>query len=167
MCRILCDSLLRKIEEQIERSAHLADLLPDEARLLPLSAFDNWTAGDLLSHLIACMAGFCAALYAADRGRLAHFPRLRELPKIPSMDAREFRARSEIFSAHIQEAFALLDDAGLGQVIPTVFVPSGQTLMTLLLGNLEHLINHKRQLFDFLKSRKVTVGTADLYRLPA
>jgi hypothetical protein len=166
MRRILCDSLLLKIEEQIERSAHLADLLPDDARHLPLGEFDNWTAGNLLGHLLACMAGFCAALYAADKERLAHFPRLRELPVIPSMVPREFRAGAEIFSAHIAEAFALLDDAALGQMIPTVFVPSGQTLMTLLLGNLEHLINHKRQLFDFLKRQRVTIGTADLYKLP-
>jgi hypothetical protein len=166
MGHTLCDSLLLKIEEQIERSAHLADLLPDETRQLPLSAFDDWTACDLLGHLIACTAGFCAALYAADKERLAHFQRLRELPKIPSMDSRQFRARAEIFGAHIREAFALLDDAALGQIIPTVFVPSGQTLMTLLLGNLEHLINHKRQLFEFLKRQKIAVGTGDLYKLP-
>jgi hypothetical protein len=166
MGHTLCDSLLLKIEEQIERSAHLADLLPDEARQLPLSEFDHWTAGDLLGHLIACMAGFCAALYAADKERLAHFQSLRQLPKIPSMYPRQFRARAEIFSAHIREAFGLFDDAALSLVIPTVFVPSGQTLMTLLLGNLEHLINHKRQLFEFLKRQKIAVGTADLYQLP-
>ena len=36
--------------------------------------------------------------------------------------------------------------------------------MTLLLGNLEHLINHKHQLFTYLKQMGVEVTTRDLYR---
>jgi hypothetical protein len=35
---------------------------------------------------------------------------------------------------------------------------------TLLLGNLEHLINHKHQLFLYLKLMGVPVGTPDLYQ---
>jgi hypothetical protein len=49
--------------------------------------------------------------------------------------------------------------------VPTVFVPGGEALMTILLGNLEHLINHKYQLFFYLKMLGVPVGTGDLYRL--
>jgi hypothetical protein len=45
-----------------------------------------------------------------------------------------------------------------------VFVPEGQTLMAVLLGNLEHLINHKYQLFFHLKLAGVRVGSADLYK---
>jgi hypothetical protein len=37
--------------------------------------------------------------------------------------------------------------------------------MTLLLGNLEHLVNHKYQLFFYLKMLGVPLGTPDLYRL--
>jgi hypothetical protein len=44
-------------------------------------------------------------------------------------------------------------------------VPAGQTLLTLLLGNLEHLINHKHQLFELLKRSGLKVDTADLYVL--
>jgi hypothetical protein len=36
-------------------------------------------------------------------------------------------------------------------MVPSVFVPEGEQLATLLLGNLEHLINHKYQLFFYLK----------------
>jgi hypothetical protein len=163
MLRILCDSVRVKIDEQIERAAHLAGLLPDAGIDRTLDASGSWTAGDLLGHLIDCLAGFCATLYAAEPERLAHFQRLRELPVNRSLGRQEFRARLEIYRAHIAEAFALLDDTALARNIPTVFVPSGQTLMTLLLGNLEHLINHKHQLFEFLKRMGIEVGTADLY----
>jgi uncharacterized damage-inducible protein DinB len=130
-----------------------------------LEAPDGWSVSDLLGHLLDCMAGFCAALYAAEPQDLAHFHQLRELPVNLSTSPRDFRTRLEIYRAHIAEGFALRDDADLARSIPTVFVPSGVTLLTLLLGNLEHLINHKRQLFDLLKAMGVKVGTADLYRL--
>jgi hypothetical protein len=111
------------------------------------------------------MAGFCAALYAAEPQRLAHFQQLRELPVNLSVSPREFRVRLEGYRGRIGEGFALLEDAGLARSIPTIFVPAGVTLLTVLLGNLEHLINHKRQLFDFLKRMGVKVGTGDLYRI--
>ena len=49
--------------------------------------------------------------------------------------------------------------------IPTVFVPDGEPVLTLLLGNLEHLINHKHELFTAIKQMGVPVATRDLYRL--
>jgi hypothetical protein len=165
MPRILGGSLLAKIDEQIERAAHLAGLLPEDRLDRPLDAPGGWTAGDLLGHLLDCMAGFCAALYAAEPQRLAHFQQLRELPVNLRISPGEFRARLETYREHIAEGFALLEDADLARNIPTVFAPAGVTLLTLLLGNLEHLINHKRQLFEFLKRMDVKVGTADLYRL--
>ena len=48
--------------------------------------------------------------------------------------------------------------------MPTVFVAQGESILTLLLGNLEHLINHKHQLFTYLKQMGVPVATPDLYR---
>jgi hypothetical protein len=65
--------------------------------------------------------------------------------------------------AHIEEGFALLADEDLARQIPTVFVPQGEALLTLLLGNLEHFINHKHQLFSYLKALGVPLGTCDLY----
>jgi hypothetical protein len=38
-----------------------------------------------------------------------------------------------------------------------------ESVMTLLLGNLEHLVNHKYQLFVYLKLLGVPVATRDLY----
>ena len=165
MSRILCESLLAKIDEQLERAAHLAGLLPEDRLDRPLDAPGGWTVGDLLGHLLDCMAGFCAALYAAEPQRLTHFQRLRELPVNLSISPKEFRTGLETYRASIAEGFAVLEDAGLARSIPTVFIPAGVTLLTLLLGNLEHLINHKRQLFEFLKRVGAKVGTADLYRI--
>lgn len=66
--------------------------------------------------------------------------------------------------AHIDEGFALLEDQDLSRRLPTVFVRSGEPILTLLLGNLEHLINHKHQLFTYLKLMGIDVRTRDLYR---
>jgi hypothetical protein len=72
--------------------------------------------------------------------------------------------RIALYRARIDEGFALLDDAKLGRTVGTVFVEEGEPLLTLLLGNLEHLINHKHQLFTYLKQMGVHVSTPDLYR---
>jgi uncharacterized damage-inducible protein DinB len=167
MSSILCGAILAKIDEQIERTAHLAGLIPEDRLQRALDASGGWTAGDLLGHLLDCMAGFCAALYAAEPRRLAHFQPLRGLPVNRFTNPKEFRTRLEIYRAHIAEGFALLEDDDLARSIPTVFLPEGVTLLTLMLGNLEHTINHKHQLFEILKHMDVKVSTADLYRLPA
>src|SRR5580658_1346967 len=105
MPRILCDSFFLKIDEQIERTAHLAGLLPEAVIECGIDASSSWTAGALLGHLLDCLAGFCAALYAAEPERLAHFQRLRELPVNLSLGPQEFAARLEIYRGHIAEAF--------------------------------------------------------------
>jgi hypothetical protein len=165
MSRAVCGAFHAKIDEQMERATHLAALLPDWELQRACAASGGWTAGDLLGHLLDCMAGFCAALHAAEPENLAHFQRLRELPVNRSVTPEEFRGRLEIYKTHIAEGFALLEDADLARSIPTVFVPAGVSLATLLLGNLEHVINHKRQLFEILKRLNLNVGTADLYRI--
>jgi len=86
------------------------------------------------------------------------------LPAIPSIGMETFLDRLQAYREHISEAFGLWDDDDLARNIPTVFVPGGETVLTLMLGNLEHLINHKRQLFEYLKRIDVKVGSADLYR---
>jgi hypothetical protein len=65
----------------------------------------------------------------------------------------------------IEEAFLLVTDEDLARRIPTIFSEKGETAVTLLLNNLEHLINHKHQLFSYLKSSGVQVGTSDLYEI--
>ena len=148
----LCAALLEKIAEQIERTTHLVSLVPAELvdwRPRP----GDWTTGELIWHLLDCTSGFCAVLAAAEPERLAHFAKLREMP-----------ATIEIFRSYIEEGFALLTDEDLARRVPTVFVAQGEPVLTLLLGNLEHLINHKHQLFVYLKQMGVAVATPDLYR---
>ena len=149
----LCAALVDKIGEQIERTRHLIALVPAE-RLDWRPQAGDWTTADLLGHLLDCISGFCAVLAAAEPERLAHFAKLREMP-----------TTIEIFHSHIEEGFALLTDADLARCVPTVFVAQGEPILTLLLGNLEHLINHKHQLFTYLKQMGVPVATLDLYRL--
>jgi len=160
---MLTDALLSKIHEQIERTVHLIGRLPDEQGTPPIPG--AWPVGHLLGHLLDCLAGFCAVLYAADPERLRHFAALRHLPVNHLCPASEACQRIALYARHIDQGFASLTDADLGRKLPTVFVPDGEPLLTLLLGNLEHLINHKYQLFAYLKLMGVNVGTPDLYRL--
>ena len=155
--------LLSKIKEQIERAQHLTGLIPpDKLEWSPLA--DSLKFCDLLGHLLESAAGFCATLYAVNPKALAHFERLRELPVNHSCSAEEARERLDDYLKHIKVGFALLCDDDLRRPVPTVFVPEGEPVMTILLGNLEHFINHKHQLFFYLKLLDVAVSTRDLYR---
>jgi hypothetical protein len=160
----LCSSLLAKIHEQIEGTEHLIGLLPADSLDWAPAIPGAWPVGILLGHLLDCMAGFCAVLSAFEPQRLAHFVSLRELPVNHPCTPSEASLRIVTYSAHIDEGFTLLRDQDLGQQIPTVFVQHGESLLTLLLGNLEHLVNHKHQLFTYLKLLGVSVTTPDLYR---
>lgn len=160
----LCSALLEKIHEEIERSAHLIDLLPS----LPL----DWTppipgarpVGWLMGHMLECLAGFCAVFYAVHPESLAHFSRLKAMAVNHLCGVEEARDRFREYSAGIDAGMALLDDSDLARPIPTVFVPKGELLLTLLLGNLEHLISHKYQLLTYLKLAGVAAGTRDIYQ---
>ena len=156
--------LLAKLEEQIERAEHLLALIPSnriEWRPLP----DSLRVCDLLGHMLECLAGFCAALYTLDSARLAHFLLLRERKVNHCCGIEEARDSMRDYLRHIREGFALIADADLARSVPTVFVPEGEAALTILLGNLEHFINHKYQLFFYLKLLGVPVGTSDLYHI--
>jgi hypothetical protein len=162
--RQLCVSLLAKIHEQIDGAGHLARLVPPDRMDWAPAIPGAWPVGVLLGHLLDCMAGFCAVLTAFEPQRLAHFVNLRELPVNHRCAPDEADRRMAIYRAHIDEGFLLLRDSHLGQQVPTVFVEQGESLLTLMLGNLEHLVNHKHQLFTYLKLLGVSVASRDLYR---
>jgi DinB superfamily len=156
--------LLSKLEEQIERTLHLIALIPsDKLEWRPQA--DSFRVCDLLGHLLESLAGFCATLYSVNPERLVHFERLRELPVNHCCGVEEAVERIREYATHIREGFSLLRDEDLTHNIPTVFVPGGEAVMTILLGNLEHFINHKYQLFFYLKLLEVGVTTGDLYRI--
>lgn len=164
----LAPLILAKLREQIDRTEHLLTQIPaEQLEWRPTwptpEPSQGWPVSRLLSHLLSCLAGFCAALYAAYPDRLAHFDRLRAQPVSRHYGPEEARQRIHEYMAHIEEGFALLTDDDLARLIPTVFVPEGEALLTLLLGNLEHCMNHKYQLFSYLKVLGVPLGTRDLY----
>jgi hypothetical protein len=163
--RPLCAALLAKIHEQLDNTEHLIRLLPaDRLDWVPQGP-GVWTpAGALLGHLLDCLAGFCAVLAACRPERLRHLAGLRELPVNHRCPPDEAARSIAVYRAHIDEGFALLTDADLSRPVPTVFVKPGESVLTLLLGNLEHLINHKHQLYTYLKLLGVDVTTRDLYR---
>jgi DinB superfamily len=166
--KVLPPLILAKLHEQVERTEHLLACIPGSQ----IDWRPEWSTPEpsqgmpvsrLLGHLLTSLAGFCAALYAAHSDRLTHFNRLRELPVNHHCSLDEARQRLGDYMIHIEEGFALLTDADLARQIPTVFAPQGEALLTLLLGNLEHFINHKYQLFSYLKALGVPLGTRDLY----
>lgn len=159
----LCTSLLSKISEQIERTDHLLGLLPANGLDWTPPIANGWPAAKVLGHLLECLEGFCAVLAAVNPERLAHFQKLRTMPVNHACTVSEASERLAVYQSHIAEGFTTLCDEDLARLVPTVFVPAGETVLTLLLGNLEHLINHKHQLFNYLKLMGVEAGTRDLY----
>jgi DinB superfamily len=160
----LCALFLSKLQEQIDRTVHLVNLVPTERPNWTPPTSGAWPVVILLGHLLDCLAGFCAVLAAVEPERLAHFSELRNLPVNHACSRGDAIRRMALYRARIDEGFALLDDANLGRTVSTVFVKHAEPLLTLLLGNLEHLINHKHQLFTYLKQMGVEVSSPDLYR---
>lgn len=162
---MIAAALGSKIDEQIERSLHLIECLPPKQLQWKPPVRGARPAGELLGHLLDCMAGFCAVLYAAYPEPLQHFASLRGLPVNHTCAPDEAGERIRQYRIYLDRGFAELKDEDLSRKIPTVFVAGGETVLTLLLGNLEHLINHKHELFMYLKLMGVNLGTTDLYRL--
>jgi hypothetical protein len=160
----LSAALFAKIDEQIERTSRLIGLLPVDRLAWQPPMRGAWPAAVLLGHLLECLAGFCAVLYVVEPERLRHFAELRDRPVNHVCGKDEARGRLNEYRGHIHEGFEVLRDTELGRPVPTIFVPGGEAILTLLLGNLEHLINHKHQLFTYLRLLNVDVSSADLYR---
>ena len=158
------DSIHAKLREQIELALKMIERLPDNLAWRPEIPQRAMDVGHLLGHLLECLSGFCAVFYAAFPKHMAHVIALKELPVNHLCGQDEALQRFPEYAAHIAEGFAICRDEDLARLIPSVFVPQGETLITLLLGNLEHFINHKYQLFFYLKSMEIPVATRDLYR---
>ena len=159
----LCSSFLAKIEDQIDRVDHLISLVPEDQLdwVPPISNGFSMTV--LLGHLLDCLAGFCAVLYAAKPDQLGSFLELKKLPVNHKCTQNEARNRVAVYQRHIREGFAVLADSDLGVKIPTVFVPQGESLLSLLLINFEHLSSHKYQLFIYFRLLGIKVESRDLY----
>jgi uncharacterized damage-inducible protein DinB len=160
--------LEKKVLGTVGRMEHLVSLVPAE-RL-------NWRPsnedvrevidlGHLLGHLLDCMAGFCAAFLAAYPEELAEFVKLKSARVNHFCTPGEWKERIGIYKEGIAKGFQLCSDEDLKRPIATIFMPEGEVLGSILLNNLEHLVNHKYQLFFYLRVLGVPVGTEDLYDL--
>jgi hypothetical protein len=166
--QVLATCVGRKIVEGIKRTDHLIQLVPGDRMewkpsLESTSASPAVTLGRLLGHLLDCVAGFCAAFLAAFPLELGNFSQLSLLTVNRSCLPSEASERIALYSLCINRGFEICMDADLGRRVPTVFVPEGEHLLTILLGNFEHLTNHKYQLFFYLKTLGVPVASEDLY----
>ena len=164
----LAGLILAKVDEQIERLSAIIRQLPAGQSHwtpeLPLSSFPQpWCLGRVLGHLLQCLAGFVAVLYAVHPEELESFLELRERPVNHVCERDEALARIEEYQRCIRTGFQLLRDDELARVLPTVFVAKGEAVLTLLLGNLEHLINHKHEVFFYAKLLEIPLTSEDLY----
>jgi hypothetical protein len=162
----LVNSAHQKIRDVIERTNHLVSLVPpDRLDWRPLSETVHFNdLGHVIGHLLSCLGGFCSVFYKAFPGQLAHFAPLKDLQVNHSCPPAETAARIRSYAAFIDEGFTCCSDADLARIIPTVLVPDGETILSLLLNNLEHLSNHKYQLFIYLKLLGIPVGSRDIYK---
>ena len=160
----LCSCVLAKIEDQVGRVDRLASLVPPDRLDWTPPIPRAFSLGVLLGHLMDCLAGICAVLHASNPERLQHFLELKALGANQPLASAEARTRAALYLDHIREGFSLLQDGDLGRRIPTVFVPEGEPLLSLLLINFEHLASHKYQLFVYLRMLGRAVGSSDLYR---
>ena len=168
LTRVTVESVAEKVFETIERTEHLTSLVPAD-RLewrpeFPGTVPKGNDVGHLLGHLLDGLSGFCAVFYAAFPAELADFAELRSIPVNQSCSPEEAARKMKVYAAHIERGFRCCTDGDLPRRISTVFVPEGETLLTLLLGNLEHLMNHKYQLFFYLKLAGLPVSSRDIYR---
>jgi hypothetical protein len=166
--RAIVESVVEKVVETIERTEHLVSLVPaDRVAWRPEFPAPLPPGNDLrhlLGHLLDCLSGFCAALQAAFPSELADFAELRSIAVNQSRVPEEAGRQIKVYRAHVERGLQCCTDGDLPRRIRTVFVPEGETLLTLLLGNLEHLINHKYQLFFYLKLAGVPVNSRDIYK---
>ena len=164
----LVNSLAEKVMETIERTEHLVALVPPNLLEwrpeVPSRVAEASDLGHVLGHLPECLSGFCAAFHRAFPVDLADFLELRAIAVGESCSPVEAREKINLYEAQIKRGFQCCSDRDLSTRIPTMFVPEGQTLLTVLLGNLEHLMNHKYELFFYLKLAGVNVGSRDIYK---
>src|SRR5438105_692298 len=138
----LTDLVLAKVDEQVERLEHILRQLPagklDWAPDMPTSISPKpKSLGNLLGHLLECLAGLVAVLYAVHPDQLSHFQELKQRPVNHFCTESEAFERIGEYRRYIVEGFERLEDSDLARPLCTVFVPEGEPVLTLLLGNLE------------------------------
>jgi hypothetical protein len=161
---VIVQSIRFKVREQVEITESLIRLLsPECLKWRPQAPSDAMDVGHLLGHVLDCLAGFCAVFQAAFPDLFHDLEHLRSLPVNHFCPPEEAIDRIHLYAATIERGFDLCTDEDLSRMLRTAFA-SSESITTLLLGNLEHIINHKHQLFLYMKLLGLPVATRDLYR---
>ena len=165
--RSITSILAAKTNQNIEKAAQLISLLKPaqitHQPAVPPGCVPVISLGHLLGHLLDCMAGFCAAFYVAFPKRLTSMENLRKGQVNHFCEPAEALARIRIYRKEIARGFWTCTNNDLKRKLPTLFRPNGEPLLAILLANMEHLLNHKYQLFFYLRLLGAPVGTKDLY----
>ncbi len=156
-------SLAKWVDDQLDRLIHLTEAIPEGWRAkvppLPIETFpDKRTVGELLVHLTESLDGLCGTLYNVDQTRFASLLELRQ------DDQSEVLTRFGLYRIAIAQAFESLQDEDLAVTLPSPFRAEHETVLSRVVVNLEHVVNHKHELFIALKLLGLKLGTADLYR---
>ena len=165
--RAITSVLARNVANNLKKTAQLVSLV-DPSQLsrqpsVPEGCNPVVNLGQLLGHLLDCVAGFCAALHTAFPKALSSFLELRRRTVNHFCEPKEALARIRIYRREIARGFRICSDKDLTRKLRTVLQPEGEELAAILLSNLEHLLNHKYQLFFYLRLLGTRVGTRDLY----
>lgn len=167
--RIITLTVGAKTIQSIEKTEQLISLIRAEQLSyqpgVPSGCLPVTDLGHLLGHLLDCLAGFCAAFYVAFPKRLASLQELRKSQVNHFCEPDEALQRIRVYRKEIERGFRVCTDKDLKRKLSTAFCPEGEPLLAILLANLEHLLNHKYQLFFYLRLLGTPVGTQDLYDL--
>jgi hypothetical protein len=156
-------SLAKWVDDQLERLIHLTEIIPEgwhaKRPPVPSATFpDARTVGELLVHLTEALDGLCGTLYNVDSTRFASLVELRANNRL------EVLTQFRLYRVGLTNAFETLADEDLAGTVPSPFRPEGETVLARVLVNLEHVINHKHELFVALKLLGLKLRTVDLYR---
>src|SRR5258708_10019837 len=150
----LTRTIANRITEVIETTDQLISLVPKDAIgwRPPIAGIEDsfMTMGELLYHLVDCVAGCCATVCAAT-------PALSNqlgADLIRSTDGgivSGLRSQIRSYLQCVDQGLKALSDDKLNCRIKTYFHPEGETIAAVLFANLEHLLNHRYQLYIYLK----------------
>jgi uncharacterized damage-inducible protein DinB len=157
-----------EIQSAYATADKLASMVDDKALDWKPAAGSNWmTTGQLLKHLTESCGAACRGFVTGDWGfpegtDLTAIPPAEMLPSIASV--AEARRLMEADKRLALEMLASCKESDLAErPAPAPWDPTAMPLGRRLLQMVEHLKQHKGQLFYYLKLQGKPVGTADLW----
>jgi DinB family protein len=161
--------LTAKTNEHYHTVDGLLGLCDDKSLSWKPSQGGNWmTLGQLLEHLSnaggTCIAGFVTGKWPmpADASPEAMLPPAEKMPT-----AKSVAEATKKIAADRQQALRMIAEAGekdlSSKKLGAPWNPEPQLLGQQCLGMLDHLANHKAQLFYYLKLQGKPVHTGHLY----